>query len=59
VYYYKANVCSTDVKVFHASEGRRGFCENSNELSDSIKGGELLDHLSNYKLMKKDYVPWN
>jgi hypothetical protein len=31
-----------------------GFCERSYEPSDSIKGGEFLDQLSSYQLLKKE-----
>jgi hypothetical protein len=31
-----------------------GCCEHGNEISDSIKGGEFLDQLSDYQLLKKD-----
>jgi hypothetical protein len=30
-----------------------GSCENGNEYSGSIKGGESLHYLSNYQLLKK------
>jgi len=29
-----------------------GFCEHGNEPSDSIKGGEFLDYMSDYQLLK-------
>jgi hypothetical protein len=32
-------------------------CENGNEPSVSIKGGEFLDYLSDYLLLKK-YLSW-
>jgi hypothetical protein len=32
-------------------------CEHGNEPSDSIKGGEFLDYLSHYYLLKKDSAP--
>jgi hypothetical protein len=35
-----------------------GSCEHDNELSGSIKGGEFLDQLSDYKVFKKDYAPF-
>jgi hypothetical protein len=31
-----------------------GPCEHGNKLSRSIKGGEFLDQLSEYYLIKKD-----
>jgi hypothetical protein len=34
--------------------GNRGFCEHGNELSDSIKNGKFLNHVSVYYLLKKD-----
>jgi hypothetical protein len=33
-----------------------GFCEHGNEPSDSIKGMELLDKLSDYQLLKKALI---
>jgi hypothetical protein len=35
-----------------------GFCEHGNEPSGSIKGGEFLDQLNEYWLLKKDSAPW-
>jgi len=29
-------------------------CEHGNEPSSSVKGGEFLDQLSDYQLLKKD-----
>jgi hypothetical protein len=34
-----------------------GFCEHGNEHSGSIKGGEFLDCMSDYWLLKKDSAP--
>jgi hypothetical protein len=34
-------------------------CEDGNEPSGSIKGGEFLDYLSEYQLFKEDYAPWS
>jgi hypothetical protein len=31
-----------------------GCCEHGNEVSGSIKGGEFLDRLSDYQLLKED-----
>jgi len=36
-----------------------GSCEHGNVPSDSIKDGEFLDYLSEYKLLKKDSTAWN
>jgi hypothetical protein len=36
-----------------------GCCEHGNEPSVSIKGGEFLDQLSEYFLLKKDSAPWS
>jgi hypothetical protein len=36
-----------------------GSCKNGNEASGSIKGGEFLGSLSDYKLLKKGYAPWS
>jgi hypothetical protein len=36
-----------------------GSCKHSNEPLDFIKDRELLDHLNNYQLLKKDFSPWN
>jgi hypothetical protein len=33
--------------------------EHGNELSGSIKGGEFLDCLSNYQLVRMDPAPWS
>jgi hypothetical protein len=34
-----------------------GSCEYGNELSGSIRGGEFLDQLCDYQLLKKDTAP--
>jgi hypothetical protein len=31
-----------------------GSCEHGNEILDSIKGGEFLDQMSDYYLLKKN-----
>jgi hypothetical protein len=36
-----------------------GCCEHSNEPMDSIKGGEFVDQLSDYQLLKKDSAPFS
>jgi hypothetical protein len=38
-----------------------GSCEycNTSLLSVSIKGGEFIDCLSSYQLLKEDSVPWS
>jgi hypothetical protein len=36
-----------------------GSCEHGNEHSRSIKGGEFLDYLSDYWLLKKTFAPWS
>jgi hypothetical protein len=36
-----------------------GCYEHCNELSGSIQGGEFLDYLSEYHLLKKDSVLWS
>jgi hypothetical protein len=36
-----------------------GSCEHDNEPSGSIKGGQLLDQLSDCWLLKKDSAPWS
>jgi hypothetical protein len=36
-----------------------GCCEHGNEPSDSIKGREFLDQLSDSQLLKEDSAPWN
>jgi hypothetical protein len=33
-----------------------GFCENVNDPSGSTKGGEFLDQLNRYQLLKKPYA---
>jgi hypothetical protein len=35
-----------------------GCCEHGNEPFGAIRGGKLLDYLSNYKLLRKDSAPW-
>jgi hypothetical protein len=34
-------------------------CEHSNEPSGTIRGGEFLDWLSDYYILKKDCAPWS
>jgi hypothetical protein len=34
-------------------------CEYDNEPSGFVKGGEFLDQLSDYQLLKKDSAPWS
>jgi hypothetical protein len=34
-----------------------GFCEHGNEVSGSIKGGEFVDQLSDFLLLKEYCVP--
>jgi hypothetical protein len=36
-----------------------GPCEHGNEPSGYMKGGEFLDRLSDYYLLKKDLAPWS
>jgi hypothetical protein len=36
-----------------------GSCEHGNEPSDSIKGGEFLDNVSDYQLLNKDPDLWS
>jgi hypothetical protein len=36
-----------------------GPCEYGNERLGSIKGGEYLGQLSDYKLFKDDPIPWS
>jgi hypothetical protein len=33
-----------------------GYCEHGSELSESIKGEEFLDQLSDYQLLKKQFA---
>jgi hypothetical protein len=33
-------------------------CEYGNEPSDSMQGGEFIDQVSDYKLLKEDSAPW-
>jgi hypothetical protein len=35
-----------------------GCCEHGNEHSVSIKGGEFVDQLSDYQLLKKNSAAW-
>jgi hypothetical protein len=37
----------------------QGFCEHCNELSGSIKRWEVLQQLSNWRLLKKDSATWS
>jgi hypothetical protein len=34
-------------------------CEHGNEPSGSLKGGELIDQLSDSESLKKDSAPWS
>jgi hypothetical protein len=36
-----------------------GSCEHGNEPSGSIRGEEIIDKVSNYKLLKEDSAPWS
>jgi hypothetical protein len=36
-----------------------GSCEHGNEPSVSINGGEFLDYISDYQLLKKDSASWS
>jgi hypothetical protein len=36
-----------------------GFYEHRNEISVTIQGGEFLNKLSDYQLLKKDSAPWS
>jgi hypothetical protein len=36
-----------------------GSGEHGYEISGSIKGGEFLDCLSEYSLLKKNFAPWS
>jgi hypothetical protein len=38
-------------------ESVRGCCEQGSEPSGSTKGGEFLNYLSDYQLLKKDSAP--
>jgi hypothetical protein len=33
--------------------------EHGDETSNAIKGGEFLDYLSNYQLLRMDSAPWS
>jgi hypothetical protein len=35
------------------------YCEYGNESSGFIKGGEFLDQLRDYELLRKDSVLWS
>jgi hypothetical protein len=41
------------------SKNLKGSCERGNKPSGSIKGGEFLDCLRDYLLLKKDSAPWS
>jgi hypothetical protein len=34
-------------------------CKHGNETSDSTKGGDFTDYLSDYQLLNKDSAPWS
>jgi hypothetical protein len=36
-----------------------GFCEQDNGPSGSMKGWEILEKLNEWRLHKKDSVPWS
>jgi hypothetical protein len=36
-----------------------GSCEHGNESSGSIKFSELLEQLSDWRLLKQDSAPWS
>jgi hypothetical protein len=36
-----------------------GSCEHGHEPSAFIKGGEFLDYLNDYELLKMDFAPWS
>ena len=36
-----------------------GTCKYSNEHSDCVKGGEILDYLKAVQFLKKDSAPWS
>jgi hypothetical protein len=36
-----------------------GFCDSSNEHSDSIISEELIDQMSNYNLLENSPDPWS
>jgi len=36
-----------------------GICENGNGPSGSIKGGQFLEELDDYPLLKEGCAPWN
>jgi hypothetical protein len=50
---------SVNVKVCgtHMAHGGLGYCEQGNELSVSVIGGELFDWLKDYQLLMKNSAP--
>jgi hypothetical protein len=36
-----------------------GFCDNGDEYSGSKKGGKLLDQMTEYQILKRDYATWS
>jgi hypothetical protein len=36
-----------------------GSCEHANEILGSIKCWEILEQLSDWRLLKKDSTPWS
>jgi hypothetical protein len=48
------------IGVFWPGQGPvAGSGRHDNEPSNLIKGGEFLDQLSDYQLLKKDCDPWS
>jgi hypothetical protein len=43
--------------MLHGASVLAGFCEHGNEPSGYIKGGEFIEELSDFWLIKKFYVP--
>lgn len=43
----------------HEAQDTTVSYEYGKESEDSIKGGEFLEQLSDYQLLKKDFAPWN
>jgi len=50
--------CGLDISG-SGSGSMAGSRDNGNESLGSVKGGEILDWLSDCKLLKKDSAPWS
>jgi hypothetical protein len=50
------------VRIVLDRSGQRsvmGFCKRGSKLSGLVKGGEFLDKLRDYCIIKKNFLPWS